>query len=182
MSTAIPHQLLPLPADVSDYLGPARVTDFEGATPLVLVGEQTVRAELALAFPYEPSVGDELLIIGKHGRYYVIGLLKAEGQVALRFMGDVRLQAVNGKLELEGDRGVRVRGDQIELVTRNLKTFADAIVERANDVYRRVRNTLDVHSGDKRELVDGTLSTRAESVNTATSGIVSINGKEIHMG
>lgn len=165
----------------ADFLGPAPVRGFDGSTPLVEIEGRQVRAEVALAFPYEPAVDDELLVIGKDARFYVIGLLRARGQVALRFFGDVRLQAVGGKLELEGDEGVRVRGRSVEVVTRTFKTLADSVMERANDVYRRVRDTLDVHAGEKRELVDGMISTRAETIHSATSGVTSINGKEIHM-
>jgi hypothetical protein len=67
-------------------------------------------------------------------------------------------------------------------MARELKTLAESVVERAGSVYRRVRETLSVHSGDKHELVDGDMCTRAGSVNTATAGIVTINGKEIHLG
>lgn len=168
-------------ASVTDFLGPAPVRRFEGAAPIVMIGGREVRAEMALAFPYEPAIGDDLLVVGKDDRFYVIGLLRARGQVALRFMGDVRLSAVGGKLELEGDEGVRVRGRTVEVVARQFKTLADSVVERANDVYRRVRDTLDVHAGEKRELVDGLISTRATTINSATSGVTSINGKEIHM-
>ena len=153
-----------------------------GITPIVSIGHGEHRAELAFAFPYEPSIGDELLVIGKANKYYAIGVLSAHGEMALRFMGDVRLQAVGGKLELEGDRGVRVRGESVELVAKTLKSMADSIVERANDAYRRIRGTLDVHAGEKRELIEGTCATRAETVNTVTSGTVTINGKQIHLG
>jgi hypothetical protein len=168
------------PAD--DYLGPGRVVRMEGATPVVSCEGREVRAELALAFPYEPDVDDELLVIGRRDRHYVIGVLRGHGEVALRFLGDVRIEAVGGKLELGGDKGVRVRGDAVEFVTKNLRSFADTVVERANEVYRRIRGTNDVHSGEKRELVDGALSTTARSVTTTTSGVVAINGKEIHLG
>src|SRR4051794_32763418 len=98
----------------SDFLGPARVVRMEGATPVVSVDGCEVRAELALAFPYETAIDDELLVIGKRDRHYVIGVLRGHGEVALRFLGDVRVEAVGGKLELSGDKGVRVRGDVVE--------------------------------------------------------------------
>ncbi|MFO0615143.1 MAG: DUF3540 domain-containing protein [Polyangiaceae bacterium] len=166
---------------VDDYLGPARVVDASSASPVVELGGRTVRAELALAFPYACAVGDSLLVIGRGERFYVIGVLASNGEVALRFMGDVRIQAVGGKLALEGDEGVRVRGKSIDLVASRVKTLADSIVERANDVYRRVKDTLSEHSGEKRVLVDGSLSTRAESAATTTSGVITMNGKEIHL-
>jgi hypothetical protein len=171
-----------------DYLGPARVHAMEGGTPVVTIAGREVRARLALAFPYEPSEGDELLVISRGDgtpsaprAAYVIGVLESKGGIALRFMGDVRIQAVGGKLELEGDEGVRVRGKSIDLVANKVKTLADSIVERANDVYRRVKDTLSEHSGEKRVLVDGALSTRAETAATATSGVITMNGKEIHL-
>lgn len=166
---------------VDDYLGPARVVELAGGTPIVDVSGRRVRAELALAFPYACAEGDALLVIGRGDRFFVIGVLASRGEVALRFMGDVRIQAVGGKLELEGDEGVRIRGKSIDLVANKVKTLADAIVERANDVYRRVKDTLSEHSGEKRVLVDGALSTRAESASTATSGVITMNGKEIHL-
>lgn len=166
---------------VDDYLGPARVVELAGSSPIVDVGGRRVRAALALAFPYVCGEGDELLVIGRGERFYVIGVLDSKGQVALRFLGDVRIQAVGGKLELEGDEGVRVRGKSIDLVAHKVKTLADSIVERANDVYRRVKDTLSEHAGEKRVLVDGSLSTRAETASTATSGVITMNGKEIHL-
>lgn len=174
----LPPQTLTL---VDDYLGPALVCEVEGASPIVEVAGRRVRASVALAFPYVCAVGDSLLVIGRGDRFYVIGVLASNGEVALRFMGDVRIHSVGGKLELEGDEGVRVRGKTIDLVAHKVKTLADSIVERANDVYRRVKDTLSEHSGEKRVLVDGALSTRAESASTATSGVITMNGKEIHL-
>lgn len=164
------------------FLGPATVNRMVGTTPLVRVAGAEVRAELALAYPYQPEPGDELLVIGQGGRYYVIGVLHATGEVALRFLGDVRLHAVAGKLELTGDEGVRVRGKSIELGARKLQLWADSVVQQANAWYQRVRETLDVHAGEKRELVDGDLSIRADRASTLTRGVVTINGKEVHLG
>lgn len=169
-------------AETSDYMGPAIVLRMEGGTPVVAYDGKEQRAELALAFPYEPAMGDELLVIGKAGRMYTIGVLRGHGQMAIRFMGDVKVHAIGGRLDLAGDKGVRVQGDVVELVSKNLKTFADAIVERANEVYRRVRGTNSTHSGEKRELVEGTLATTAQTCTTTTSGVITMNGKEIHLG
>jgi hypothetical protein len=182
MSAAYARILEATSSNEPTFLGPARVVDMVGTTPLVEVEGAEVRAEMALAFPYQPQKGDELLVIGQQDRFYVIGLLKATGEVALRFLGDVRLHAVAGKLELAGDEGVKVSGRSIELVGRKLQTFADSVVHQANSVYQRVRETLDVHAGDKRELIDGNLSVRADRASTITRGVTTINGKEVHLG
>jgi Protein of unknown function (DUF3540) len=182
MSAAYNHLVDTASSDATNFLGPARVARVVGTTPMVVVDGAEVRAEMALAYPYQPVEGDELLVIGKDDRYYVIGLLKATGEVALRFLGDVSLHAVAGKLELAGDEGVRIRGKSVELLAHKLNTVADAVVMRATSVYQRVRETLDVHAGEKRELVEGDLSVRADRASTITRGVVTINGKEVHLG
>jgi hypothetical protein len=164
------------------FLGPATVVDMEGAAPIVSVHGARVRAEMALAYPYQPVVGDQLLVIGSEGKHYVIGLLRATGEVALRFVGDVRLHAVAGKLELQGDQGVTVSGDHIDLVGKKVQVLAGEVWQRANHFYQRVRDTLDVHAGQKRELIDGDLSVQADRSTTVTRGVTTINGKEIHLG
>lgn len=163
------------------FLGPASVVALAGATPLVEVNGARVRAELALAFPYAPSPGDELLVIGKEGRHYVIGVLHARGEVSLRFQGDVHLHAVGGKLGLSGDEGVQVRGKDIELVGTTLKRIAKRVVDRADHLIQRVRDQLEVEAGEKTETVDGTLATRAGRATTVTRGVITINGKEVHL-
>ena len=60
-------------------LGPATVVEVAGSTPVVVVEGVRRRAEMALAFPYQPEVDDELLVIGQSGRLYVIGVLHARG-------------------------------------------------------------------------------------------------------
>lgn len=163
-------------------LGSAHVVEMAGTTPIVELEGRRRRAELALAFPYQPETGDDLLVIGKGDKCYVIGVLQARGGVALRFLGDVQVHAVQGQLSLKGDRGLRLESDEISIWSKTLKTFAGHVVEKADAWYRRVRNTLDVHSGSKRELVDGVLEVRADKAATLTRGIVTINGKEVHLG
>ena len=164
------------------FLGPATVVDMAGAAPIVKVGGERVRAQMALAYPYQPQVGDELLVIGKDGQHFVIGLLRATGEVALRFLGDVRLHAVAGTLQLQGDRGVEVTGDEVSVRSKKLTLSAGAIWQRANHFYHRVRDILDVHAGEKRELIDGDLSVQADRATTLTRGVTTINGKEVHLG
>jgi hypothetical protein len=173
---------VPLPEKDELFLGPARVVEMAGSTPKVAIGDREVRAELALAFPYVPAEGDQLLVVGKQDQYYVIGVLRAQGKVALRFVGDVKLHAVAGKLELTGDRGVEVRGEQVELRSTKLRVLAESVVQKATNVYQRVRETLDVHAGQKRELIEGDLAVRADRASTVTRGTVTINGQQVHLG
>ncbi len=173
-----------LPTDQPDrYLGPGRVLEvIGGAVRASLANELEVRADMALAFPYHPQPDDVLLIIGQDEAYYVIGVLKAQGDVALRFLGNVHLHALRGKLHLKGDDGVYVHGDTVELLGAKLKILAGSVVERADRVYRTARELLSQHLGEKRELITGEWHTAAGRANVATEGTVTINGKEIHLG
>src|SRR5580658_6142610 len=110
MAQATPLRKLSLAAPLGDYLGPAEVSSAEalGAT-VVLPDGRHVRAELALALPYRPVLGDVLLVIGKGDDYYAIGVLRGSGTTSLSFQGDVELTAVDGRLRLSGERGVELR-------------------------------------------------------------------------
>src|SRR4051812_25077045 len=81
---------------VEDYLGPAEVTRLEGHAVYVALpsddGAET-RAELALAFPYEPALGDTLLVISKGASCYVIGVLHGTGRSVFSLPGDVGVRA-----------------------------------------------------------------------------------------
>jgi hypothetical protein len=164
------------------YLGPARVVAMLGAAPLVeLPDGARVRGEMALAFPYAPAEGDTLLVIGKGGAHYVIGVLKAGGAVSLRFEGDVELSAVGGSLTLAADQQVTIRAPRAEVTTGKLQVLADSVIEKVGSLYQRVRGALQVHSGQRIELVDGDTHTRAERMSVTTRGVVAINGKEVHL-
>jgi len=165
------------------FLGPARVLELLGATPRVELPDGTrVRAEAALAFPYAPAVGDELLVIGKGDRHYIIGVLKAGGEVTLRFQGNVDLHAVGGALRLRGDREVSVDAPRTDIRTGRLEVIADSVVERLGSLYQRVKESVRLHAGDRLDLIDRDWHSRAERMSVTTRGTVAINGKEVHLG
>ena len=97
-------------------------------------------------------------------------------------MGDVQLHAVAGELSLKGDTGVKLEGDEVSIFAKTAKTFAGNVIEKADSWYRRVRGLMNEHSENKRELVDECLEIRADKASTLTRGIVTINGKEVHLG
>ena len=65
---------------VAEYLGPAEVLEVEPLAMRVRLPDgSTVRAELALAFPYQAKPGDAVLVIGRGEAHYVIGVLRGSG-------------------------------------------------------------------------------------------------------
>jgi hypothetical protein len=166
-----------------DYLGPAVVlevgsNDVEARLPSGVV----VRAELALAFPYRPAAEDVVLVIGRGEAHYVIGVLRATGETALRFEGNVSLHAIRGKLRLTGDEGVEIQGRELEILVDAFKVVATSMVQKAASAYQRISGLLHVRAGESQTLVDGTSTTKAKTGVILTEEKMTINGKQIYLG
>ncbi|HVY44444.1 MAG TPA: DUF3540 domain-containing protein [Minicystis sp.] len=172
----------PRASGVEDYLGPADVVRVDGRdVDVALPGGAARRAEMALAFPYAPAVGDALLVISKGEAYYVIGVLRGAGRSVLSLPGDVELSA-GGELRLAGEKGVRVEGREVELVASKLRVLAGDAVQRFTSLCQRVTDMLTVHAGQAHTLVDDASYTQAKTAAIVTEGTVSINGEEVHLG
>lgn len=172
-----------VPAAEEDYLGPANVVRLSAEGVFVeLPSGRTTLATLALAFPYEPAESDVLLVISKGKDAYVIGVLKGSGRAVLSIPGDVDVRAAGGTLTLSGDKGVRVTGPEVELAADNLVMAADALVQKLNSAYQRVRSLLTVHAGQSRTIVDETALSKSKNAVVLTEEKMAINGKEIHLG
>lgn len=165
------------------YLGSADVLEIIGLDARVrLESGGEVQARMALAFPYIPAVGDELLVIGHGERHFVIGVLRGQGSASLRIPGDVELAAVGGKLTLSGDEGVNVRGSEVEISTKRLNIFADAVKEKIGTAYRWVKNLCTLRAGKSETIVDTTSYHRALQTTIVAEQTVKLNAQQIHLG
>jgi microcystin-dependent protein len=170
-------------ARAEEYLGPAEVVRVVGHDVYVDVpgGGAAVRAELALAFPYEPAQGDVLLVIARGAAHYVIGVLHGTGRSVFALPGDVGLHA-GGSLDLSAEKGIRLKSAELEVHTGKLRMIADRVTQTFASLHQRVSDLLSVHAGKSHTLVEG--SSYAQSKNTAivTQETVTINGNAIHLG
>lgn len=165
------------------YLGPAKVTRTgPAALEATLPNGESIRPRLALAYPFVPAAGDTLLVIGEKERYFVIGVIESTGRTELRFQGDVEIRAVDGTVELEGARGVSFAGPQIDIKTKQLSVIADKVTEAFGSVFTRVKALLSVHTGEADTVVHGEWSNRSERAAITSQEVVSVNGKEVHLG
>jgi hypothetical protein len=169
------------PGKASDYLGPAEVVAASGAEIDVRLDGATVRAQLALAFPYEPVAGDTLLVIARGDACYVIGVLHGTGRSDLSLPGDVGIHAA-GELHLSGAKGVKVTGPEVEVQTGKLRMLAENVTQRFASLYQRVTDMLSVHARQSTTLVDEAAYSQSKSAAIVTEGTVTINGNEIHLG
>lgn len=165
------------------HLGPAEVVALHAsAVEVRLEDGAVVRAELALAMPYVPAVGDRLLVIGDAERAWVIGVLAGSGKTVLAFDGDVELRSNDGVLRLSGGQRVEVESADVALHASRVRVVAESLAHHVTSLRQRVRELFSTHAGQKRETVDGTSATQAGSATLTTEGSVKINGKAIHLG
>lgn len=173
---------LPAPRP-GEYLGPAhvvRVAPHE--LEIELRGGERVTAQMALAFPYAPEVGDVLLVIGRDSEHYVIGVLRGTGKASLSFQGAVDLRAQGGPLTLSSDQGVAIRSPAVGIETGKLQMFAGSVVQKFTSLYQRVRDAMDLRAGSARTVVDEQSYLTAKNAAIVTQETMSINGSEIHLG
>ena len=172
----------------SPRLGPACVVEIgEGVDPRrevdVRLGDGRVtRARMAMPMPYEPCAGDTVLVIGDADGHYVIGVLDGRGRTVMEMHGDVDLRAIGGTLGLQSDRAVRVDAPDVEIVSRRLRTVADAIVQTATTLRQRISELYATHAGQVHTVADGSLVSQAKTTTLLSEDKVTINGKAVHLG
>ena len=180
---------------IDSYLGPAEVVTHGGGKPgfievRLLDGELTW-ARPALAQPYSPAEGDEVLVICQRPHeFYVIGVLRGRGVTTLEVPADLTLAAPNGTIRITAGRGVQVHGaDSVELKTRHatiralrVNLLATTLVQRLGNAYTWVTGLLQWKSRRTRTVTDEGWLVRAERAHVKTSGNTCINGKTVHLG
>jgi hypothetical protein len=147
-----------------------------------LEGGARVPVEGALPLPYEVVDGDVLLVIGQGGRHYAIGVIAAQGRTTFALQGDVSIRAVDGALDLCGDRGVRITGPEVDVSTGTLRTVARATIQAFETFTQRVASLLSVHAGQSHTVVEGESLTMAKTASIQADDAVTVNGKEILLG
>jgi hypothetical protein len=167
-----------------DYLGPARVVSIrsDDVVEVDIAGRGTVTATLALAFSYAPTLGDALLVIGGDGNYYGIGVLSGRGRATLTFPGDVDVRAEGGVLRLSGDKGVEIKGPELDVYVDKLRMMAGAVVQKFESLSQRVSSLFSLRAGQTHTVVEDTSFTKAKSAVLVAEETASINGKQVHLG
>ena len=136
---------------------------------------------IAVAFSFVPAPGDELLVIGRDGTYFAIGVLQTQGEMRIDFPGDVRVRS-EGDLTLEAREGVDLTSDRIELSATKVRLVADIVKESARELYTKVRDVLSVRAGEKQEDIRGAWNARSESASITTRADMTVNGEQIRLG
>jgi hypothetical protein len=183
------------PTESALYLGPAEVVlpaaHHAGLVEVRLLDGELVQARLALAVPYEPAAGDEVLVVCQRPPdAYIIGILRGRGVTRLRVPADLELEAPAGSIRLRAGRSVEVHGTQavsIEGKTTSVRAqrinlIAATLVQRLDNAFTWTRNLLQFKSRRVRTIADEGWLVRASRAHLKTSGNTCINGETIHLG
>jgi hypothetical protein len=77
---------------------------------------------------------------------------------------------------------VEIRGSELDVQTGALRMVAREVLQKFDSVCQRVSSLLRVHAGETQTLVDEGAFTQAKSATILTEEVVTINGREVHLG
>ena len=165
-------------ADVS--LVDAKVVGVRGRFVEVETDRGVVKAEMALAYPYEPRAGDRVLVIG-NDCLYIIGVLSGRGVTKLSVPGDLTLSAA-GSVRIHGSRGIYMETENFAVRATRVEVVSQAVFERFENVYRWVRGVMQTNASRVRMLVSGSHIVHAERIVERAQKDVRIDGERINLG
>lgn len=168
---------------LSRFLGPGRVLRVTAEWLLVLLGPGTVvRATSAIAFPYCPVAGDQLLIIGSEDAFFAIGVLDGKGQTDLRADVGMGIEADGGWLRLSADGEVRVDAETLSLETTNLAAVADVQIAEFGSLKRVIQGLRHVEAEQVDERSEKGWLLRAARVVVKTVEKVRMKSNALRLG
>lgn len=167
---------------VTQFLGPAKVVRVEGARVLLCVNATQVWARTAVGYPYAFQVDDEVLTIGQHDDWYVIGVLHGSGKTTLQVPGNLQLLAPQGSIEMVAAQGISLRGPRISLTAIDLSLVAKRFNQRFEQAKLWVKGGLEVIAQRMSTRVDKSYRMHAGKIVQRAVGDVKMDGKKIHLG
>jgi hypothetical protein len=171
-----------LKLDYGTYLGPARVHRVAGNRIQLEFPDELPWATLALAYPYQPAVGDTILAVGQGPTWFVIGVIQGSGNIRFIVPGDFEVIAPKGHITLFGGQGIHVKSPEVKITAGKLELVAKRFVEHFTDAARWVRNTWHVRAARVRLEVKEDYRLKANSINERAEDAVKIDGRKIHLG
>lgn len=175
-------QATQLKLDVSTYLGPARVRRVSGQQVQLEFPDELPWAMLALAYPYQPVVGDNVLVAGQGQNWYVIGVLQGTGKTTLVVPGDFEVLAPKGRINLIAGKGFQLKSPEVRITAGKLDLVAKRISERFLEATRWVKNAWRIRAGQVRTEVEGDYQIKAKRIIERAEEDVRIDGDKIHLG
>ena len=179
--------------EATGYLSPATVlAPGESGYVQVAIGkDEVVWARMAMAVPYVPEAGDEVLVIGSQSaEAYVIGVLAGHGTTVLRVPCDLRFEAPHGSVQIDAGKSIQMRSKLSMDLNAPRATFrfermnvlVTTLVQRVADAFTWATGLIQSKSGRMRWIAAAGWLVRAGRAHLKTEANVHINGKTIHLG
>jgi hypothetical protein len=163
------------------FLGPAVVRGVMDRVLLVEIDGSLERAQLALAYPYCPAVGDVVLVLGQESTMYVFGVIEGRGLTRLDFPGNVELRAA-GHLRIEGGAGLELDSTRIAMRADRLDVAVRTVREHIVSLYRRVEGTIRTVAGREKTTIAKQSILHAGRIVHKASDDVIVDGRQIKLG
>jgi phage baseplate assembly protein gpV len=171
-----------------------------------------VRALIALARPYQPTIGDRVVVVGDGEARFVVGIIErqaaaslytgdgsraeltadgalevrdARGQLRVRYDGDeTTVVAASGDLVLDApEGGVVVRAKtDVAIEAPRIRLEAEQLFEKTRESVREVSSLLLTRAGRMRSLVREGYNLMAHRTHIKSEKDTSIDGKRILLG
>ena len=163
------------------YLGSATVTRSVGERVEVRceLGEAVV-ARSALAYPYQPLRGDELLVVGDARELFIIGVLEGRGRPKLE--GEKVTLHAGGSLRLSGGTGVTIDASKADLIAHEDVALQSHLARRETGRLRqRVLDKIETLSRDYDQVIDRGWVHHARRITAKVKKTFYINGGRIYL-
>lgn len=163
-------------------LQPVPVIDAEGGRIRILCDDGEVWAECAMALPFSPKRGDFVLAIGQNEQWFIIGVLKAQGDYVFTFPNDVTFATPRGELRFKATKGIELHSPHVKLRAGKLELAAKSIIEKADTAKRWIKGLWQERAGRRRSDVDEVSQTNAKRFIVKAKEDVKIDGDKIYLG
>lgn len=166
------------------YLDQARVLRVDGHDLRVeLQDGREVDAALAMLIPYRPRVHDDLLVIGRDGAFFAIGVLRGRGGFETQYKGDFHLTSMAGDLCVVAARRLLVDTPAFELQAHKmLSRAAERIVMTSERTDQSARDHWVLMSAAFAEVTQKRWFRRAQRVVIKVANAIRFNGKTVRTG
>lgn len=162
-------------------LGPALVRGVMQGALLIDVEGSLARAEMALAYPYRPVVGDIVLVMGQEDRWYVTGVLDGKGLTRLDYPGNVEMRAA-GRFRIEAGQEFEIATERIVMKADRLEMAVTAVRQQVASFYQHVTGTLRTIAGRQNTTIEKQSTLHARKIVRKAEDDVIIDGRQIKLG
>lgn len=169
-------------ATAAVYCGPAIVLAVDQSSVKLQLPGREARAELALAYPYQPRPNDLVLALGvADGDVYVVGVLQGKGRTHIRVDGNLDIEA-SGQVTVRGGTGVALEGKHVAVSAERYELFARSVIERLGDVHRWAKGIITTFAERTRTVVQQNATLSAGRIVEKAKQDVVIDGERIRLG